>query len=148
VNHLPSYEVDFEHERCLQAVAVARAIDDFADESSPVILAGDLDADPDAASIRFWTGRQPLDGMSVCYRDAWASAHADEPGETFGPVNPLADPNWPFRRIDYILVRCADKRRPTLAIERCQRAFDEPVDGRWATDHFGVLADLGLPDAG
>jgi hypothetical protein len=40
-----------------------------------VIVAGDLDADPGSASIRFWTGRQALDGFSVCYRDAWEKVH-------------------------------------------------------------------------
>jgi hypothetical protein len=24
----------------------------------------------------------------------------------------------------------------------CERIFDEPVDGVWASDHFGVVADL------
>jgi len=33
-------------------------------------------------SIRFWTGRQSLEGVSVCYRDAWASAHPGAPGRT------------------------------------------------------------------
>jgi hypothetical protein len=39
--------------------------------------------------MRFWTGRQPLDGTSVCYRDAWVSAHGDAPGLTFTPENAL-----------------------------------------------------------
>jgi len=30
-------------------------------------------------------------------------------------------------------------------IESCHRIFDEPVDGVWASDHFGLLADLVLP---
>jgi hypothetical protein len=32
-----------------------------------VIIVGDPDADPAAATMRFWTGRQPLDGLSMCY---------------------------------------------------------------------------------
>ena len=34
---------------------------------------------------------------------------------------------------------------PTLAIKRCERVFDRPVDGVWASDHFGVMADLEPP---
>jgi hypothetical protein len=85
--------------------------------------------------------------MSVCYRDAWESAHPDEPGHTFGvPENPLGiDWDWPFRRIDCILVRCGEHGGPTLQITRCERNFDQPVDGVWASDHFGVVADLALP---
>jgi hypothetical protein len=27
----------------------------------------------------------------------------------------------------------------------CERIFDQPVDGVWASDHFGVVADLEVP---
>ena len=149
VNHFPSYEPPYEHERELQAVVVAHAIETLvAERPRHVILAGDLDADPEAASIRFWTGRQSLDGLSVCYRDAWESAHPGEAGHTFTPENALmaaATWDWPFRRIDYILVRCGERGQPTLSISACERIFDQPVDGVWGSDHFGVMVDLALP---
>ncbi len=113
-----------------------------------VVLAGDFDAVPEAASLRFWTGQQALSGTSVCYRDAWESIHPGEPGHTFTPHNPLvANGEMPLelgRRIDYIMVRCSD-HGPTLDIRACDRIFDEPVDGVWASDHFGVVVDLALP---
>jgi endonuclease/exonuclease/phosphatase family metal-dependent hydrolase len=145
-NHLPSYQLNFEYERELQAVAAARFIEKLVGQrSTHVVLAGDFDADPEAASVRFWCGRQSLGGMSVCYRDAWESTHPGDPGHTFTPDNPLVvNPDWPFRRIDYIFVRCADYG-PTLEISSCARIFDEPIDGVWASDHFGVVADLALP---
>jgi endonuclease/exonuclease/phosphatase family metal-dependent hydrolase len=126
-------------------VAAARFLEGLVEDDRPhVVVAGDLDADADAASVRFWTGRQSLDGASVCYRDAWERGHPAEPGATFSPEeNPLvADPDWPFRRIDHVLVRCGEHGGPTLGIERCERIFDAPVDGVWASDHFGVMADL------
>lgn len=144
VNYLPSWKLNLEYERELQAVAATRFIDDLIGERNMhVVMAGDLDADPAASSVRFWTGRQSLGGTSVCYRDAWESAHPGEPGDTFTPENPLvADPDWPFRRIDYIFVRCGEHGGPTLAIAGCERIFDRPLDGVWASDHFGVRADL------
>lgn len=148
VYHNPSWNLGYAHERELQAVAAARFIDDLtAGRDLHVVLAADLDADPASSTARFWTGRQALDGVSVCYRDAWESAHADDPGHTFGvPENPLVvDWDWPFRRIDYIFVRCGEHGGPTLQIERCERIFDQPVDGVWASDHFGVVADLRVP---
>jgi endonuclease/exonuclease/phosphatase family metal-dependent hydrolase len=147
-NHFPSWQPAHEHERELQAVAAARALEDLAARTGAahVVLAGDLDADPDATSVRFWRGRAALDGVSVCYRDAWEAAGADGPGHTFTPSNPLvADHDWPYRRIDYILVRCGDHGGPTLAISDCRLTFDRPADGIWASDHFGVMADLQLP---
>lgn len=156
VNHKPSGRLDFEHERELQAVGAAQFVEELAARrGAHVVLAGDFDATPDAASVRFWIGRQALHGHSVCYRDAWESTHPTEPGDTFSPRNPLVisgdpkassapQPGWPQelgRRIDYILVRCGD-HGPTLEISTCRLAFDEPVDGVWASDHFGVVADL------
>jgi len=147
VNHLPSYQLGFEYERELQAVAAARFVEEHVGgRRMHVVLAGDFDADPEAASARFWCGRQSLGGMSVCYRDAWESTHPGDPGHTFTPRNPLMiNPDWPFRRIDYIFVRCAG-HGPTLDIRACARIFDEPVDGVWASDHFGVVADLAVRD--
>jgi endonuclease/exonuclease/phosphatase family metal-dependent hydrolase len=57
----------------------------------------------------------------------------------------MQDHDWPFRRIDYIMIRCARHGGPTLAVSDCRLAFDQPVNGWWASDHFGVVADLALP---
>jgi endonuclease/exonuclease/phosphatase family metal-dependent hydrolase len=144
-----SWQMGFARERELQAVAAARFVEDLvADRRAHVVLAGDFDAVPDAASIRFLTGRQSLDGVSVCYRDAWESVHGTEPGHTFTTRNPLVatgETAWDVdRRIDYVLVRCGD-HGPTLDVRACARLFDTPVDGVWASDHFGVVADLYAP---
>lgn len=150
VNHKPSWRVQLERERELQAVGAARFVEDrVAGRDVHVVLAGDFDARPETAGLRFWTGRQSLEGISVNYQDAWEFAHPGEPGHTFTLENPLivSEADWsriPPRRIDYVLVRC-DDRGPTLRIERCDRLFDRPVDGTWASDHFGVIADLALP---
>jgi endonuclease/exonuclease/phosphatase family metal-dependent hydrolase len=56
----------------------------------------------------------------------------------------VVEADWsriPPRRIDYVLVR-SDDRGPTLRVNSCRRLFDQPVDGVWASDHFGVVADL------
>jgi endonuclease/exonuclease/phosphatase family metal-dependent hydrolase len=145
--HNPSWKLYLEHERELQAVAAARFLDELdGGRGLHVVLAADLDTDPEAASARFWTGRQALGGTSVCYRDAWERWHPGEPGHTFTPENPIMiGRDWPFRRIDYIFVRCGEHDGPTLEITSCERIFDEPVGGVWASDHFGLVADLALP---
>jgi endonuclease/exonuclease/phosphatase family metal-dependent hydrolase len=146
--HNPSWQLSFAYERELQAVAAARFLDELAGGGEThVVVAADLDADPESSSARFWTGRQSLGAMSICYRDAWESAHPDDAGHTFGvPENPLGvDWDWPFRRIDYVFVRCGEHGGPTLAISACERIFDRPVDGVWASDHFGLVVDLAPP---
>jgi hypothetical protein len=32
-----------------------------------------------------------------------------------------------------------------VTLNLCERIFDEPVDGVWASDHFGVMADFEVP---
>jgi endonuclease/exonuclease/phosphatase family metal-dependent hydrolase len=146
-HHNASWQLGFERERELQAAAAARLIEGLVDEweGSHVVLAGDFNAAPDSAGVRFWTGRQSLGGTSVCYRDVWESTHPGEDGHTFSPRNPLVGGGeWasePGRRIDYVMVRCGDYG-PTLEVVSCERIFDEPVGGVWASDHFGLCADL------
>lgn len=156
VNHFPNWQLNLEYERELQTVAVARQIEARAAASHhEVILAGDMDADPESASIRFWCGRQSLGGISVCYRDAWESAHPTDPGATFTPENPLVCRqvvketrpfrDWPFRRIDYIFVRFGAHGGSAFDILNCERIFDRAVNGTWASDHYGLVADLARP---
>jgi endonuclease/exonuclease/phosphatase family metal-dependent hydrolase len=38
-----------------------------------------------------------------------------------------------------------DDHGPSLETLSCSRTFDRPVDGVWASDHFGVVADLAVP---
>jgi endonuclease/exonuclease/phosphatase family metal-dependent hydrolase len=149
VNHIPSWQQGFELEHEAQTVAAAQLVEQMRDgRPAHVVLAGDLDAEPDSASIRFLSGLQSLHGTSVVYRDAWSSTHPGEDGHTFSPQNPMVTTGEtgayalePGRRIDYIFVACSD-HGPTLDIRDCHRLFDEPVDGVWASDHFGVTATL------
>jgi endonuclease/exonuclease/phosphatase family metal-dependent hydrolase len=149
-HHKPSWQRDREREREVQAVAAARFVEEVLDGRSdlPVVLVGDLDAGPDTASIRFLTGRQSLDGLSVRYEDAWEAVHPDEPGHTFTPRNPLVRagemPLERGRRIDHVMVR-SGPHGPLLDVAACRLVLDDAVDGVWASDHFGVLADLRLP---
>jgi endonuclease/exonuclease/phosphatase family metal-dependent hydrolase len=149
VHHKPDFAVGHARERELAALATARFVEDqLGDRTAHVILLGDFDDTPDSASLRFWTGRQSLDGFSVAYRDAWEAVHPGAPGFTFTPENPLVTAGEMSlelgRRIDYILVR-AGIHGPTLRVTGCFRTFDRPVGGVWASDHLGVVADLALP---
>jgi endonuclease/exonuclease/phosphatase family metal-dependent hydrolase len=149
VHHKPSWQLPYAYERERQAARTAGFVEEvLAGRDLHVVLAGDFDDVPDSAAIRFWTGRQSLDGVSVAYRDVWAAVHGDRPGLTFTPGNPLVAAGEMSlelgRRIDYVMVR-AGPHGPTLDVADCFLAFDRPVDGVWASDHFGVVADLRVP---
>jgi endonuclease/exonuclease/phosphatase family metal-dependent hydrolase len=141
VNHFPSWAPAQEAARERETVAAARLVEELAGDRH-VVLGGDLDAVPDAASIRFLRGLQGLDGFSVRYLDAWGALHRGEDGHTFTTRNPLVMEESSVtreepRRIDYLFVRCTDDG-PTLDVRDCRLIFTDPV----ASDHYGLVADL------
>lgn len=143
VNHFPDFQVSHEREREIQTVLVARVVEErIARRPAHVILAGDLDAEPDAASLRFLSGKQSLGDLSVCYRNAWDAAHPGEHGGTFVSGNAVAPDHWPFERIDHVFIRCGRHGGPTLRVAGCELAFDAPVGGVWASNHFGLVAEF------
>jgi endonuclease/exonuclease/phosphatase family metal-dependent hydrolase len=118
----------------------------------PTIIAGDFNATPQAASIRYLSGLQTLSGRSAHYHDAWAVA-GDEPGYTWSEDNAAAaveiDEVVQQRghrvRIDYVFVGSAPAHpRARARIVAAQLVGDRPVDGVWLSDHAGVLVDLDI----
>jgi endonuclease/exonuclease/phosphatase family metal-dependent hydrolase len=146
-----SWRLEAESARERQAVALSD-LDARHRGELPTIIAGDFNATPEASSIRYLTGQQSIHGRSVHYHDAWAVA-GDGPGYTWDIDNPNArsemqaivrQPNH-RRRIDYVFVGSWYAHpNAHCYIESAQLAFDEPVDGVWASDHFGVLVDLDI----
>ncbi|MFS8054842.1 endonuclease/exonuclease/phosphatase family protein [Rhizobium sp. BR 317] len=118
----------------------------------PTIIAGDLNANPDAASIRYLTGRQSLDGRSVCYYDACEIAGIEK-GDTWTVANPdavdgaeqiIGHTNY-HRRFDYVLVGSWDAHPNGRAeVQSAECVFDQPIDGLWPSDHYGVMVDIEL----
>jgi len=114
----------------------------------PTIIAGDLNATPDSAGIRFLTGMQSLGGRSTAYHDAWDVA-GEGPGYTWTSDNPVAaaeidgllGQSTHHRRLDYILV--GTKHAHPRASARIIRAELIGV-GASLSDHYGVLAELEL----
>jgi endonuclease/exonuclease/phosphatase family metal-dependent hydrolase len=146
VGYTSAWQRDYEYEREMQALTTASELEKLAAGGDRhVIVAGDFNASPESASVRFWTGLQSLDQVSVMYRDAWAAVHGPAEGHSFDPRNELVrtgdTPLELGRRLDYVMVRAAD-RDPTLQVVSCALVFDEPVRGVWPSDHFGVLAEL------
>jgi endonuclease/exonuclease/phosphatase family metal-dependent hydrolase len=144
-----SWRLDAEAARERQALAVAD-LDARHRRTLPTIVAGDLNASPDAACVRFLAGAQSLHGRSAHYHDAWAVAGRG-PGHTWTVDNPAAAAEIGTlvrqpghrRRIDYVLVGSWHRHPDARAEVRAAALVgDHPVDGVWIGDHFGVVADL------
>lgn len=123
----------------------ARQIEQILDAArgpDPVVLAGDLNAGPEASPVNY---RQAL---SAGFSDAFASAGAE--GITWDPANPLvaAGVQWylPPQRIDHVLVNPAARRmleiqaaRIVLAERRVAAGSDHRIP---LSDHYGVLVEF------
>jgi endonuclease/exonuclease/phosphatase family metal-dependent hydrolase len=144
VTHLP-YQLHAGHVRCEQIRVVADLIAEHApvaDTTFPPILMGDFNAEPDSDEMRFLRGLTPLGGRCVYFADAWQATATPGPGFTYDRRNPYAlRSREPSRRIDYVYVRGPDRalRGEPLA---ARLVLDEPSDGVWPSDHFGVLAEI------
>ena len=146
-----SWRLAAESARERQAVALTD-LDSRHRTDLPTIIAGDFNATPDTASMRYLTGRQSIGGRSVCYHDAWEIGGAG-PGHTWSAENPNAASEIAKivrqpghrRRIDYVLVGSWDAHpKAYCGVTAASLAFHEPTDGIWPSDHFGVVADLDI----
>ncbi len=126
-----------------QVVAVAAFVKEHAPiDGLPPILTGDFNAAPESAEVRFLKGLQSLEGKSVYLADCYEQT-GQGIGVTFdGTRNTFAAQYNEYpRRIDYVFVRGPDKDgrgKPRFS----KVVFDEAQNGIFATDHFGVLADI------
>jgi endonuclease/exonuclease/phosphatase family metal-dependent hydrolase len=110
----------FQHNVPDDRVAEAKAINRLfagGDASTPTILAGDMNATPDAEPIKILL-------------EKWSHAIDDPPA-------PSAPATKPRSRIDYVFFRPAGRFRLVTAT-----VIDEPL----ASDHRPIFAELDLPD--
>lgn len=142
----------FEGEREDECVALDEWLCDIASgDSIPPILAGDFDATPDSASIRFLTGLQSLHGRSAYWADAFALAGDGSAGFTWSTESPYVQPfaeavfGEPehHRRIDYVFVGSPIRWKPRLVI-RSATVVGRYEDGAAPSDHYGVLVEIEL----
>jgi endonuclease/exonuclease/phosphatase family metal-dependent hydrolase len=137
--------------RLRQVLALVQAVDRrHVPAAYPPILVGDFNAEPASDEMRFLRGLHVHEGQSTYFIDTFAEVGAGE-GATFCRRNAFsAAAGEPDRRIDYVLVRGRDPRgwgRPISG----RLAFDQPLAREpgepplFASDHFGVVAELTIP---
>ncbi|MEY2397317.1 MAG: hypothetical protein QOJ00_491 [Actinomycetota bacterium] len=113
----------------------------------PPVICGDFNAEPDSTEIRFLTGNATIDGKSTYYQDAWRVAPGRGDGYTWDNRNTnAAVEREPDRRIDYIFSGWGTERpkgagRIAFAAVVCDRS----LTGAFASDHFGLFAEIETP---
>ncbi|MFF0658508.1 endonuclease/exonuclease/phosphatase family protein [Micromonospora tulbaghiae] len=113
-----------------------------ADRAYPVVVTGDLNAEPGSDEIRLLGGLlTPPAVPGLVLLDAWDCVAPSEPGYTWSRSNPhLADSGAYDSRIDYIMVGLPDSRPGRIRSVRL--AGNTMTAGAWGSDHFAVVADL------
>lgn len=112
-------------------------------EAFPPVIVGDFNAEPESDEIRFMRGWTGLGGECVYFGDCFAVAGDGTTGATFSRRNPFTETaHEPDRRIDYIFAGYGrDGRGQPLEARLC---FDQPHEGTFPSDHFGVTATLAV----
>jgi endonuclease/exonuclease/phosphatase family metal-dependent hydrolase len=130
-----------------QVQALVRFVDERTDPAAALgpVVAGDFNAEPESTAIRYLCGLSALDGTSTYLQDAWRLAGDGGPGLTWSNVNPHAAVDCePERRLDYVFSGFRGRSGVGRPLE-CRVVADEPVEGVWPSDHYGVLAVLAGP---
>jgi endonuclease/exonuclease/phosphatase family metal-dependent hydrolase len=132
------------YHRIREVLLIDDVVRDRADPSAslPPILCGDFNAEPHSDELRMLTGQAAVPEPDLVFRDAWTAPGVEGPGYTWADANPYAKVEHEMqRRIDYVFSgwRRNDGRGAPLT---ARVVGDEPIDGVWPSDHFGVLAEL------
>jgi endonuclease/exonuclease/phosphatase family metal-dependent hydrolase len=100
--------------------------------SLPAVVMGDLNAEPDADSIRFLHGAHSHEGETGDFFDCWTAAHPEDRGFTYASFGPV-------RRIDYAFAR---NLAPTGV--SAEMVGGESKNGIYPSDHLGMVVNLPL----
>lgn len=129
--------------RSSQVRAIAQGIVERRHAGDLVVLAGDLNAEPDSDEVRLLCGHKTAPAAEgLVLIDAWRFAASFDPGWTWDRRNPyVAVTGEPNSRIDYILLgQSPSGRLPTVSSVNVIGA--EPRDDTFASDHFAVVVEI------
>jgi endonuclease/exonuclease/phosphatase family metal-dependent hydrolase len=141
--------------RVQQALALDDACREIGEANTafPVVMGGDFNADPDSDEVRFLCGAATIGDRSTRYQEAWRD-HGIGPGWTLDRRNPFHSRTpVPNRHVDYLFVGdpfyfssyFGGPGQLTGMTSAASVVFNEPLTGTFASDHFGVMADICLP---
>ena len=129
--------------RCDQVRTLVEALAGRTREDYPVVVLGDLNAEPDSDEVRLLCGHKTAPARERCVLlDAWRYAPRGALPWTWDRANPhVVSTMEPSCRIDYVLVGPPhDNGRGS--VRSIRRIGATPVDGVWPSDHVGLLAEL------
>ncbi len=131
--------------RVEQVRAVATSLGSRRAGDETTLVAGDLNAEPDSDEVRLLCGHKTtpvVEGFVLM--DLWRFADGGGPGWTWDRANPhVRATREPSCRIDALLAG-PTPTGPLPEVHAVGLMGDRDVDGVWASDHAGVVADISL----
>jgi endonuclease/exonuclease/phosphatase family metal-dependent hydrolase len=129
--------------RCDQVRALVEALAGHTREDHPVVVLGDLNAEPDSDEVRLLCGHKTAPARErFVLVDAWRYAPVGAVPWTWDRANPhVVSTMEPSSRIDYVLVG-PPHDNGLGSVRSIRRIGATPVDGVWPSDHVGLLTEL------
>jgi endonuclease/exonuclease/phosphatase family metal-dependent hydrolase len=129
--------------RCGQVRELVARLAALEREDYPVLVLGDMNAEPDSDEIRLLCGHKTAPAREgFVLVDAWLYAARGATPWTWDRANPhVLSTMEPSSRIDYVLVGPPHAGRRGH-VRSVRRIGTTPVHGVWPSDHAGVLAEL------
>lgn len=118
-------------------LAAERALD------TPVVLTGDLNAEPISDEVRMLTGRAGVPVVGLGFHDAWEVAGRGD-GTTWAQAN-THTPKPPFegeKRIDYVLCSYPLPGRRGVPVHAERLGVEPDAEAGHPSDHFGLAVDV------
>ncbi|MCH9611558.1 MAG: hypothetical protein S4CHLAM102_00280 [Chlamydiia bacterium] len=112
----------------------------------PAILGGDFNADADSMEVMKLTGKAAADVDGLCFFDLWTVINPEAPGYTLSKDNKVDhQPLKRCRRVDYLFLEVTQNKLD-IQVEKMFIFGDNPTNGQWASDHYGICAHLSWTD--
>lgn len=141
VSLILTWRMDHSRLRSDQLTEICGWAKELSNPYHPLFLCGDFNSTPDSDELRAMVGLAPVHVDGMVFYDAVAM-RATGPTATFTERNPFSAVGmYPEKQLDHIFShwpKAHGAGHPVAA----SIIGDEPVDGVWASDHFGVMADL------
>ena len=141
VSLILDWRLDLSHVRRRQLTDILQWTRDLGDRGTPLVVCGDFNATPDSDELRAMVGLGPVHVPNMVFYDA-VTMRAEGDKTTWSERNPFAAIGmYPDKQLDHIFSHWPKAHGAGHPVSAAIIG-DEPVDGVYGSDHFGVTAEL------
>lgn len=141
VSLILDWRLDHSHIRSRQLQEICHWARELGDLFHPLIMCGDFNSTPDSDELRPLVGLGPVHAPNMIFYDAVAMSDIEDTA-TYSQRNPFAAIGmYPERQLDHVFSQWPKAHGVGHPVG-AEIIGTNAVDGLYASDHFGVVADL------